>query len=1100
MCFLKQWSFPKFLKKLYMSEQNKVIDINSHKPFRLALDIGTNSIGWALYEINKSKKPCRIVFAGVRIFSSGRNPQDHTTLNASRREARLKRRQRDRYLQRQTYLLHSLKKHDLFPEDIFSAKKLKSLNPYELRAKGLDEKLDIHHFGRALFHLNQRRGFKSNRKDLKEKETGVIKQSIRSSKELMEKYQVRTYGEFLWRRLQKMEKSRKHPGSQQENWVLARKAVGAGLKDNYAVYANRRMLEDEFNQLWNTQEKFHEKLKKIIKVKDSKTKKIQDKNLKTFFFDLIFKQRPLKKPVVGKCSLIPEEKRVSRASPLFQKFRILKELNNLAWIDNKGKVHFINKMEEGLSFRDKLIKEHFLKKKSISFSTLEKAFKTFFPEINNFSDFNLETSNRDKLEGHQTYIELKKVLLEWETWSLDIQDSFIELLEGEGEGELFMKTDSEVLEDLKKFSKEKHLNLSQEKLEECLNSLSKLPASHGGYSKKAIKKILPFLEKGEAEFEAIKLAKLQPKDNIKLSNKLPYYQDVLSNHCVEMRPSTSTQLKRIKPSTNKQSKKKKYKNFRIPNPTVHIALNQLRLLVNDIIRVYGRPMQVVVETARDLPLGEQAKKENDKRQRKNIENNKKAEKIIEEFDQKNNRANRIRYFLWEEQKKQCLYSGRNIPKSKLFSAEIEVDHILPWSKTLDDSLSNKALVYKSWNQNKGSQPPFECFSSNEKWPEILGRVKDLTNKNKKWRFTEKAMDKFQEEGGFLARQLNDTRYISKYARKYLKCISPEVWVVRGQSTAIVRNLLKDEKDRQDHRNHAKDALLVGLMDRFFVQRISSLAKRIEGNNKERLENIGKALKQDVLPWPDFKQEAKSVMNKIIVSHRKMDKKEGALHKETAYGFQKKTVDFSKPIDIFHYEEILSYAKANKKRLEKIVSEKIKTDFLKELEENKTLSKEFLENYHNKTGIRRLRIKERESVIPIKNYKAVQSGSNYTMELFENTKGRWDGSVISRFEANQEDFKPVPKTERVMSDDILFFESRFWRLVKFDIKNTLIFIEHFASGNPDEVRKQENTKDQVRQKKPSTLQEVHPKRVDISPCGKVKITDFKLRKQAPKGKV
>ena len=107
---------------------------------RLALDIGTNSIGWALYNI-KDKKPCRIAGAGVRIFSSGRKDKDYTTLNASRRLARLQRRGRDRYLQRRKYLLDLLEKHGLFPKDKFSAKKLAYLNPYELRAKGLDKKL-----------------------------------------------------------------------------------------------------------------------------------------------------------------------------------------------------------------------------------------------------------------------------------------------------------------------------------------------------------------------------------------------------------------------------------------------------------------------------------------------------------------------------------------------------------------------------------------------------------------------------------------------------------------------------------------------------------------------------------------------------------------------------------------------------------------------------------------------------------------------------------------------------------------------------------------------------------------------------------------------
>ena len=140
------------------------------------MDIGTNSIGWALYSVDDEEtKPQSIVGAGVRIFSSGRKLKDYTTLNATRRQARLQRRQRDRYLQRRTYLLYLLKKYGLFPEDKSSAKKLADLNPYELRTKGLDEKLNIYHFGRALFHLNQRRGFKSNRnQEMKKKMVSLL--------------------------------------------------------------------------------------------------------------------------------------------------------------------------------------------------------------------------------------------------------------------------------------------------------------------------------------------------------------------------------------------------------------------------------------------------------------------------------------------------------------------------------------------------------------------------------------------------------------------------------------------------------------------------------------------------------------------------------------------------------------------------------------------------------------------------------------------------------------------------------------------------------------------------------------------------------------
>lgn len=1052
------------LKKQFYKEKN----------LRLALDMGTNSIGWAVYKLNEKKKPINILGTGVRIFSSGRNNKDYTTLNATRRQKRLQRRQRDRYLQRRTYLLCLLKKHGLFPKDPFSSKKLKSFNPYELRKKGLDEKLNIYHFGRTLFHINQKRGFKSNRKSGDPKETGLITKSIKASKELMEKYNSRTYGEFLWKRFQRMEKSRRKPGAQQEHWVLARRAVGTGTNDNYSVYSNRKMIEEEFNKLWDSQSRFYEKLK--------------DKKLKEKFFKAIFFQRNLKKPIVGDC-ILTGEKRISKALPSFQQFRILKELNNLSYINTRGESYSIIELKKGLEFRDKIITDLFLKKPEVKFSHIKKAFKDFFPDRDDFSRFNLDSFNRDVLEGDKTACKLQKTLPNWDKWNFDIQNRFVELLEGEDQEGDFMKDDEKILKDLKDFSKTKHLNLSNEQLNDCLKIAIKLPSGHGRYSRKAIHKIIPFLTKGEQEFKAISLAGFSPcSKKMSLANKLPQYQEVLSDHCVEM------SLKKPHSKDDKSQSRDKYKNFRIPNPTVHIAFNQLKLLVNDIIKVYGKPLQTVIETAKDLPLGAMTKKELERNYKTNKLKNDEASKAIEDFGQKNNRANRFRYRLWKEQKETCLYSGKIIPKSKLFTAELEVDHILPWSQTLDDGLSNKVLVYKPSNQNKSNKTPFEFFSSNEdNWMEILDRAKDLPN-NKRWRFNKNAMEIFlKHEKNFLDRQLNDTRYISKYAKSYLERICSEVWTVRGQTTSILSHLLKNEKkNRDNHKHHAQDALVIGLIDRSFVQNISNVAKNIEGKNKERLENVGKAIKKDVLPWDSFKEDAKISIGQIIVSHRKRTKKEGELHNETAYGILSDIKDFSKPVYVKHYVDILSF---EKKKIETIISDRIKTDFLQQKKQEGKLSKQFLEEYHKKTGIRRIRIREKKTVIPIKNkagktYKAFKGDGNYAMEFFEKPNGKWDGKMISRFEANQKSFTTVSEKRLIMRGNMLFFQNRFWRVVKLS-GNQITFSEHFEA-NVDARNRDPQDPYKYTNKSPGGLQKLEAKKVDISPCGVVKITSFNLK--------
>ena len=148
--------------------------MTNNNTYRLGLDLGTNSIGWAMLALNENNEPHKIIDAGVRIFSDGRDPQSKEPLAVARRIARGARRRRDRFLARKEKLMNYLIKIGLMPEDELERKKLELLNPYKLRTKALDQALQPYELGRAIFHLNQRRGFKSNRKEIV-KEEGIKK-------------------------------------------------------------------------------------------------------------------------------------------------------------------------------------------------------------------------------------------------------------------------------------------------------------------------------------------------------------------------------------------------------------------------------------------------------------------------------------------------------------------------------------------------------------------------------------------------------------------------------------------------------------------------------------------------------------------------------------------------------------------------------------------------------------------------------------------------------------------------------------------------------------------------------------------------------------
>jgi CRISPR-associated endonuclease Csn1 len=151
--------------------------------YRLALDLGSTSLGWAMIRLNAENEPCAVIKAGVRIFSDGREPaaagKVGTSKAETRRNARALRRRRDRLLKRKARMTGMLLKHGFFPKDEAERKALELLNPYELRAKGLNEALTPAEFARALFHINQRRGFKSNRKtDKGASDAGALKKAI----------------------------------------------------------------------------------------------------------------------------------------------------------------------------------------------------------------------------------------------------------------------------------------------------------------------------------------------------------------------------------------------------------------------------------------------------------------------------------------------------------------------------------------------------------------------------------------------------------------------------------------------------------------------------------------------------------------------------------------------------------------------------------------------------------------------------------------------------------------------------------------------------------------------------------------------------------
>ncbi|MBI5120612.1 MAG: hypothetical protein HZA67_06375 [Rhodospirillales bacterium] len=286
-------------------------------PYRLGIDIGTNSLGWCALDLDRENQPKSIRRIGVRIFSNGRAPDD-TPLAVERRGARGARKRRDRFVDRRDDLMAALIRHGLMPTEDNARKQLEGLDPYELRAIGLDALLPPHHLGRAIFHLNQRRGFKSNRKtDRKQKADDIkgMKGGIGKLRQAISDAGARTLGEYLYITFRKGRTVRgSKDGKVKAHATLrARPHVVKG-KNEYDLYADRAMYEQEFDLLWQRQKELGTPLSDVAY-----------KEIKGF----IFFQRPLKPVQPGKCALDPSDERAPLALPIVQRFRMLSELANL---------------------------------------------------------------------------------------------------------------------------------------------------------------------------------------------------------------------------------------------------------------------------------------------------------------------------------------------------------------------------------------------------------------------------------------------------------------------------------------------------------------------------------------------------------------------------------------------------------------------------------------------------------------------------------------------------------------------------------------------------------------------------------------------------
>lgn len=789
--------------------------------FALGLDIGSSSIGWAV--LNKGEQ--RIVAAGVRVYPEGvdRDQQGgEKSKSAQRRTARGMRRQIARRTHRKRELRQLLIQIGLLPDATDALNEVLALNPYPLRARALDEKLSPSEIGRILVHLGHRRGFLSNRKAdrARAKEAKGMLAEISALASTIEGAGCRTLGEYL----NSIDHAFDHRHRNPEPTEMERRR--GRLADTVRrLHTRRDMYIEEFEEIWKAQRRHYpELLTDDLRIRLYNPIADGDWVCK----GLIFGQRKMywPKSVVGRCELEPRLKRCPKADRAAQRFRLLQEVNNIRITDALARV------ERSLTDDERSTLINYLSKaKERSFDQIRKKL--------NLADhvrFNYERAERKKLKGHETDAGLGAktgIGKDWENLSEPRKDAIVDILINEDHEEVA----------LQRLMTE--CDLSNEEAQRALGV--NLPDGYMSYSRQAIEKLLPHLERGlhlmaeDARNSALHAAGYLRPDEREVGQRqfLPPAPD-------------------------------------LPNPLVRQAIVEVRKIVNGVIREFGKFGR---DDAIHVELAREAKKSLDERKQIRFDNASRegqredAANEIQRMGFKASRASINRYLLWREQEEYCVYCGKKISQAQLFGGDVDIDHILPRWRSLDNSMANKAVCHRSCNDDKGDRTPREWLEDADpvRYERVL-RLADGLPYNKRRKFIQK--DIVLED--FVERQLKDTQYITRLVTQYLKCLGARIITPRGQMTAELRhfwglNTILDpqgrgEKNRADHRHHAIDAVVIALTDH---KRLFALAN-----------DRGKDVK---LPWPLLRDNVAGAVGAINVSHRAQRRLYGALHEDTFYG-------------------------------------------------------------------------------------------------------------------------------------------------------------------------------------------------------------------------
>lgn len=780
----------------------------SPKKYSLGLDIGTSSIGWAVLDLDKE----RIHDLGVRIFERPEDPQNGDSLAKPRRDARSARRRLKRRRQRLNHLKQFFVDQNILTKDrveeVLNYKSdFNKLDVYGLRARALTEELSPEELLKVLYQIAKRRGFKSNRKVVEEsdKEGGRVTSALKTNEKFLADNNYTTVGDALSRD----EKFAPHKRNKRDDYTNSF-ARNDFLRELEAIIKTQRNYA-----LKNVPEQAISEL--IYGIDDG-----QVTNVNAIMYQRPFMKEELIEKMVGDCTFEKNEKRAPKASYSFEVFRLASDLSHLVFIPRDASKRQAKR--DNLEVR--LSPEQISKVIDVAKSQKSLTYKKVRSTAGISEDYVPKDVRGKKKEGDEfgednTFGGLKAYS--------DIRSALKELPE-----------------DWAKIDNESAINqiayiLTTQKADEGIQAeLDSLPLSDK--AKEAIVKIKPTNFKAFGHLSIKALQKITP-------------------HILE-----GMTYDKACEAAGYDFKKQSASLEQITNPVVKRAITQTLKVVRAIERKYGKPYFIKVETARDL-----AKNFKDRKaiENENKENQARNQSIIQTLNENGvvtpTGQQIIKVKLYREQNGVCLYSGKSIDFETMLRDDnaYQVDHIVPFSRSNNDGITNKALVLTEENQKKGNQTPFEYFGADEKrWKEFVARVesiyktRDIKTADKatnaiNYKYNGYAMKKKQnlllqdyKNDSWSVRALNDTRYITRFIQNYLRQMvdfaegeeKQRVIAPNGTTTAYLRKRWGLAKDRaEDVLHHAKDAAVVAAINPKIVYQANLFSK--EQEMKKYLTNV-----------------------------------------------------------------------------------------------------------------------------------------------------------------------------------------------------------------------------------------------------------------------